>query len=65
MELRPDISDKQVVILLREAAALIDAANTKIQKVYEASESLYELHSTLEDIAANLEAEADELRTIA
>ena len=65
MELCTNISEKQAVILLREAAELIEAANAKIQKVYEASDDLYDLHNTLEDIAANLEAEADELRTIA
>ena len=65
MDVRADISEKQAVILLREAANLITLANVKIQKVYESSDSLYELHNALEDIAANLEAEADELRCIA
>ena len=64
MEMRTDISEKQAIILLREAVDLLDAANAKIQKVYEASESLYELHVALGDIAAELEMEADELESI-
>ena len=64
MEVRTDISEKQAIILLREAADLLDAANSKIQKVYEASEGLYEMHNTLEDFCAQLEMEADELESI-
>ena len=64
MEIRTDISEKQAIILLREAADLLDAANAKIQKVYEASESLYEMHNTLEDFCVQLEMEADELESI-
>ena len=64
MDIRADISETQAVILLREAADLLDAANAKIQKVYEASEGLYEMHNTLEDFCAQLELEADELQSI-
>ena len=64
MDIRADISETQAVILLREAADLLAAANAKIQKVYEASESLYEMHNTLEDFCAQLELEADELQSI-
>ena len=64
MEVRTDISEKQAIILLREAADLLDAANAKIQKVYEASEGLYEMHTTLEDFCVQLEMEADELESI-
>jgi phosphoribosyl-ATP pyrophosphohydrolase len=64
MEVRTDISEKQAIILLREAVDLIDAANAKIQKVYEASDNLYALHVALEDISAELEMEADELQSI-
>lgn len=64
MEVRTDISEKQAIILLREAADLLAAANAKIQKVYEASEGLYEMHTTLEDFCAQLEMEADELESI-
>ena len=64
MEVRADISEKQAVILLREAADLLDAANAKIQKVYEASESLYEMHNTLEDYCVQLEMEANELECL-
>ena len=64
MDIRTDISETQAVILLREAADLLAAANAKIQKVYEASEGLYEMHNTLEDYCAQLELEADELQSI-
>jgi len=64
MDIRTDISETQAVILLREAADLLDAANAKIQKVYESSEGLYEMHNTLEDFCVQLEMEADELQSI-
>ena len=64
MDIRTDISETQAVILLREAADLLETANAKIQKVYEASEGLYEMHNTLEDFCAQLELEADELQSI-
>ena len=65
MELRTDICEKEAVQRLRAAVDYLAEANRMIQKVYESSDSLYEIHNTLEDLAANLEAEADELESIA
>ena len=65
MDLRTDLSDRVVVQRLREAADLLDRANSLIQSVYEASDSLYEMHTQLEEMSGCLEAEADELRCIA
>ena len=64
MDISANISEKQAIIYLREAADLIARANAMIQKVYEASDELYEMHNELEDICAGLEMEADELQSI-
>jgi len=64
MQLNTYISEKQAIINLREAVALLEKANAKIQAVYEASEGLQEMHNIIEDMCADLEAEADELQSL-
>jgi hypothetical protein len=64
MQLNTYISEKQAIINLREAAALMAKANAKIQAVFEASEALQEMHNLIEDMCAELEMEADELQSL-
>jgi hypothetical protein len=64
MELNTYISEKQAIINLREAAALMAKANVKIQAVFDASEGLQEMHDAIEDMCAILEMEADELQSL-
>jgi hypothetical protein len=64
MQLNTYISEKQAIINLREAAALMAKANVKIQAVFDASEALQEMHDAIEDMCAILEMEADELQSL-
>jgi hypothetical protein len=50
---------------MRKAAELLDQANALLQSTFEAGEDLYNMCCDIEDICGNLEAEADELDSLA
>ena len=58
------LSDKQVEDRLRKAADLIAEADALIQNTFEADDELYEFCTVLQDLCADLEAEADEMQSI-
>jgi DNA repair ATPase RecN len=64
MQIRTQLTNAQVVAKLRKAADMLADVDALVQEVYEASDALYEMHNELEDMAASLEAEADELESI-
>jgi hypothetical protein len=65
MEPRCELSDAEVSANMRKAAELLDQANALLQSTFEAGEDLYNLCCDIEDICGNLEAEADELESLA
>ena len=60
-----NLSDAEVSANMRKAAELLDQANALLQSTFEAGEDLYNMCSDIEDICGNLEAEADELESLA
>ena len=65
MEPRSNLSDAEVSANMRKAAELLDQANALLQNTFEAGEDLYNMCCDIEDICGNLEAEADELDSVA
>ena len=65
MEPRSELSDAEVSANMRKAAELLDEANALLQSTFEAGEDLYNMCCDIEDICGNLEAEADELDSLA
>jgi hypothetical protein len=65
MDPRSALSDAEVSANMRKAAELLDQANALLQSTFEAGEDLYNMCCDIEDICGNLEAEADELDSLA
>ena len=65
MDPRSELSDAEVSANMRKAAELLDQANALLQNTFEAGEDLYNMCCDIEDICGNLEAEADELDSLA
>ena len=65
MDPRSNLSDAEVSANMRKAAELLDQANALLQNTFEAGEDLYNMCCDIEDICGNLEAEADELDSLA
>jgi hypothetical protein len=61
LKVNANLSMEQVDAQLRKAADMIAEANMLIQTAFESSEELYELCSELDNLAENIEAQADSL----